>query len=264
MPFATARGHRLHYEWIGPGPDAAPTLVFLHHGLGSVETWQDYPQRLCQASGCGGLIYSRWGHGRSDPVTSAPRPLDFMEDEAWQTLPQMLHELNVRAPILVGHSDGGSIALLHAGGPVPLAPLAIVTVAAHVFYDRHTLAAMTQARKEWDEGDLRAGLHRYHGDNTDSVYLAWSGLWLRAEALDWNIERHLAKITCPVLVIQGSEDAFGIEAQVDAIVEQVSGPAQRLILQGIGHEPQREARQASLAAMAGFIEAVLSDGADAR
>ncbi len=259
MPYLTACGHRLHYQWIGPGPEAAPTLVFLHHGLGSIETWQDFPQALSEATGCGALIYSRWGHGRSDPVSSAPRPLDFMEDEAWHTLPEVLHELNVRAPILVGHSDGGSIALLNAGGPVPLAPLAIVTVAAHVFYDQHSLAGMREGRKEWDEGDLRAALQRYHGDNVDGVYLAWSGLWLTPQALDWNIERHLAKITCPALVIQGSEDAFGLEAQVDAIVERVLGPAERLILQGIGHEPHREARQATLASMAGFIEAVLSD-----
>jgi pimeloyl-ACP methyl ester carboxylesterase len=258
MPFLTARGHRLHYEWIGPEPDAAPTLIFLHHGLGSVETWQDYPLALCEATGCGGLLYSRWGHGRSDPVSAAPRPLDFMEDEAWHTLPQILHDLNVRAPILVGHSDGGTIALLFAAGPVPVPPLAIVTVAAHVFYDRHSLAGMTRGRTEWDEGELRAGLYRYHGDNADSLYLAWSGLWLKPEALDWNIEHHLPKITCPALVIQGSEDAFGIEGQVDAIVDQVSGPAECLILQGVGHEPHREARQATLASMTQFIKTVLA------
>ncbi len=259
MPFVTACGHRLYYEWIGSGPDAAPTLVFLHHGLGSVETWQDFPQALCEATGCGGLIYSRWGHGLSDPISSAPRPLDFMEDEAWETLPEVLHELNVREPILIGHSDGGTIALLFAAGTVPVPPLAIITVAAHVFFDRYSLAGMTAGRKDWDEGDLRAGLHRYHGDNVDGVYLAWSGLWFRPDALDWNIESHLAKITCPSLVIQGSEDAFGLEAQVDAIVDQVSGPAERLILQGIGHEPHREARQSTLASMTGFIEAVLSE-----
>ena len=259
MAFLTACGHRLHYEWIGPGPDAAPTLVFLHHGLGSVETWRDFPQRLCDATGCGALIYSRWGHGRSDPVSSAPRPLDFMEDEAWHSLPEVLRERDVRRPILVGHSDGGSIALLFAARPDPVPPLAIVTVAAHVTYDQHSLAAMREGRREWDEGNLRAGLHRYHGDNVDGVYLAWSGLWLTPEALDWNIERHLSKITCPALVIQGSEDAFGLEAQVDAIVDQVSGPAERLILQGIGHEPHREARQATLASMTGFIEAVLAE-----
>lgn len=259
MAFLTARGHRLHYEWIGPGPDAGPTLVFLHHGLGSVETWLDYPQALCEATGCGGLVYSRWGHGLSDPVSSAPRPLDFMEDEAWHSLPELLQALTVRAPILVGHSDGGSIALLNAGNPGPIAPLAIVTLAAHVFVDRHTVAAVTNGRKEWDEGTLRDGLQRYHGDNVDSVYLAWSGLWLAPESHAWNIERHLPKITCPCLVIQGSQDAFGTDAQVDAIVNQVSGPAERLILQGIGHEPHREARQVTLAAMAGFIGTVLGD-----
>ncbi|MHA1537730.1 MAG: alpha/beta fold hydrolase, partial [Alphaproteobacteria bacterium] len=258
MPFLTASGHRLHYEWIGPGPDAAPTIVFLHHGLGSVETWLDYPQSLCEAAGCGGLIYSRWGHGQSDPVSSTPHPLDFMETEARQSLPEVLQELDIRQPILVGHSDGGSIALLYAAGDVALPPAAIVTVAAHVFFDRHSLAGMTAGRKEWDAGDLRAGLRRYHGDNTESVYLAWSGLWLTPEALDWNIEDQLPKITCPALVIQGSEDAFGLEAQVDAIVDQVRGPVRRLVLPGIGHEPHREAKEATLAAMASFIETVLS------
>jgi len=258
MSFLTASGHRLHYEWIGPGPEAAPTLVFLHHGLGTVETWQDFPQALCEATGCGGLIYSRWGHGLSDPVPSEPRPLDFMHREAWEALPEILRQLGVVAPILVGHSDGGSIALLYAAKPDPVSPLAIVTVAGHVFYDRHSLGGMTAGRKDWNEGKLRAGLKRYHGDNTDSVYLAWSGAWLRPEALDWNIEEHLPKITCPALVIQGSEDEFGVEAQVDAIVDQVSGPAEKMYMQGIGHEPHREAKDVVLPAMARFIGSALA------
>lgn len=258
MPFLIASGHRLHYEWIGPGPEEAPTLIFLHHGLGSIETWQDFPNALIEATGCGGLIYSRWGHGRSDPISSAPRPLDFMEDEAWEALPEILRQLSIRAPILVGHSDGGTIALLFAARPVPISPLAIVTVAAHVFYDQHSLGGMTAGRKDWDDGNLRAGLRRYHGNNVDGVYLAWSGLWLRPEALDWNIEHHLPRIACPALVIQGSEDAFGLTAQVDAIVDRVSGQAERLILQGIGHEPHREAKEVTLAAMAEFIEAAVA------
>jgi len=254
VPYATAGGHRLHYEWIGPGPEEAPTLVVMHQALGCVETWGDFPARLAAATGCGALVYSRWGSGKSDPIGLDPRPPTYMEDEAWVALPDLLAATGVRQVIPVGHSDGGTIALFYAADPKPVAPLAVVSVAAHVFYDEHSRGGLAQTRVDWDESDLRARLARHHGDNTDGMYLSWTGLWLKPESLTWNVEHTLPAIVCPALVMQGSEDAHGVVGQVDAIVRGVSGPAERVIMDGVGHEPHREAPQETLRIMAGFIE----------
>jgi len=253
LPFVTAGGHRLHYEWIGPGPDAAPTLVLLHYGLGCVETWFDFPDRLAAATECGALVYSRWGHGRSDPVPPAPRHITFFEEEAWTALPEIVAALGVRDAVLVGHSDGGTIALLYAAKPQPVRARAVVSIAAHVFYDISALASINAGRKDWDRGDLRAGLERHHGANAEPMYRSWSDLWLDPKSRDWSAEEQLPAVTCPTLVIQGSEDAFCDPGQVDAIAGGVSGPSEALILPGIGHIPHREAAEQTLETIAAFL-----------
>ena len=256
MPFASAGGDRLHYEWIGPAPDRAPTLVFLHYALGCVETWKDLPARLAEATGCGALVYSRAGSGQSDPVDPAPRPADYLDHEAWSALPDLLTATAVRDPILLGHSDGASIALLDGARPKAAPARAIISIAAHVFYDEHSLTGMRGTRVAWADQGLREGLARYHGDNTDGLYLSWSGRWLEPEALTWSIEQHLPAITCPTLVMQGSEDEHGVIGQVDSIVTKVSGPVERCVLDGIGHEPHREAPERVFEILADFIRRV--------
>jgi len=253
LPFVTAGGHRLHYEWIGPGPEAAPTLVLLHYGLGCVETWFDFPERLAAATGCGALVYSRWGHGRSDPVPPAPRQMTFFADEAWTVLPEILDTLGVREAILVGHSDGGTIALLYAARPQRVPARAVVSIAAHVFFDTSALNSINAGRADWDRGDLREGLERYHGNNAEPMYRAWSDLWLDPGSRDWSAEGQLPAVTCPTLVVQGSEDAFCDPGQVDAIAGGVSGPSEALVLSGIGHIPHREAPEQTAAAIAAFL-----------
>jgi pimeloyl-ACP methyl ester carboxylesterase len=253
LPFATAGGHRLHYELVGPGLEAAPTLVLLHHALGSVETWGDFPARLVEATGLGALVYSRWGHGRSDPIPPTPRPPDYFDYEAWTVLPELLAAAGLRETILIGHSDGGTIAIYHAARPRPVPVRGLITMAAHIFYDQHSFDGMRRGREDWLKGATAAGLARYHGDKTEAIYRSWSGRWLDPKALGWNAEHVLPAITCPALIMQGSEDEFGTPEQVHAIVRGISGPAEGVILDGIGHEPQREAPERIVEAMAHFI-----------
>jgi pimeloyl-ACP methyl ester carboxylesterase len=253
LPFATVGGHRLHYEWIGPAPAAAPTLVLLHYGLGCVETWLDFPSRLAEATGYGALVYSRWGYGRSDPVPTAPRQTSFFEDEAWIALPELLALVGVRDALLVGHSDGGTIALLYAATPQPIPVRAVISVAAHVFHDEAAQRSIHTGWEAWTQGALRERLERYHGANTEGMYRSWSDLWMDPRSHSWTMEHRLPAVTCPTLVMQGSEDTFCLPEQVDAIVGGVSGPAEGQVLQGIGHEPHREAPDQTLKAMVDFI-----------
>jgi len=258
LPFATAGGHRLHYELVGPAPGTGPTLVLLHHALGCVEMWGDFPGRLVEATGIGALAYSRWGHGRSDPLPPTPRDPGYFDYEAWTALPEVMAAAGVREAILIGHSDGGTIAIYYAARPTPVPVRGLITMAAHVFYDDHSMAGMVQGREEWRAGTLPAALARYHGDNTEGMYRSWSDRWLDPAALGWSAEHILPAITCPTLAIQGSEDEFGEPGQVDAIVEGVSGPAEGLLMQGIGHEPYREAPDQIVRKIALFVAECLA------
>jgi len=253
VPFATAGGHRLHYELVGPATEAAPTMVLLHHALGCVETWGDFPARLVEATGLGALVYSRWGHGRSDPIPPAPRDPDYFDYEAWTVLPELLAAAGVREAILVGHSDGGTIAIFHAARPHPAPVRGLVTMAAHIFYDAYSMEGMRKGRADWLSGALPAALKRHHGDRTEGMYRSWSERWLNPAAIGWNAEHLLPAITCPALIIQGSEDGFGVPEQVQAIARGLSGPAEGMLMEGVGHEPYREVPERTIAAMAAFV-----------
>ncbi len=251
-----ADGRRLAVRRLVPraqptGADDPPVLVFLHEGLGSIAQWRDFPAALCRAVGLPGLIYDRWGFGGSDPL-ELPRPRDYLEREAEVALPQVLEACGVKRPILVGHSDGGSIALLYAAA-FPARPLASITEAAHVFVEAVTLDGIRAAVEAWRTGDLPARLARYHGDKTEAVFRGWTETWLRPDFRDWNIEARLPAIACPLLVIQGADDEYGGPAQVEAIVRQSGGPAEALLVPDCGHTPHHQQPAAILAAMTRFI-----------
>ena len=240
---------RIEYERIA-GAAAAPTLVFLHEGLGSLGMWRDFPRRVATATGCPALVYSRAGYGRSTPLSSPRRP-DYMHVEALATLPALLDRLAIAQPVLVGHSDGASIALIHAGAGVrPVR--AIVALAPHAFVEALSLASIAAARELYQQSNLRARLARYHAD-VDSAFRGWNDIWLAASFRDWNIESLLPGIDCPLLLIQGRDDEYGTLAQLDAIERGVRGPVERILLDACGHSPQRDQPEATLEAIARFV-----------
>ena len=246
-------GQSLEYARIGPDR-VGPTLVFLHEGLGSVSMWKDFPDRVAAATTLPALIYSRSGYGHSTSVSTARAP-SYMHDEALVTLPALLDALGVGDSILVGHSDGASIALIHAGAQIrPVR--ALVALAPHVFVEELSIASIGAARQAYENTDLRVRLARYHAD-VEGAFRGWNDVWLSPAFRGWNIESCLPRIECPLLLIQGREDDYGTTAQLDAIEREVSGRVERLELAECGHSPHRDQPQATLAAIAGFISALV-------
>jgi pimeloyl-ACP methyl ester carboxylesterase len=251
--FVTIQGHRLEVERIAGTRADAPTLVFLHEGLGSVALWRDFPARLAARTGAAALIYSRRGYGKSDRL-EAPRKTDYMHEEALSVLPALLGELGISAPILIGHSDGASIALIHAGsGRRPVS--ALVLEAPHVFVEDVTIASIEQAKAAYRASDLAGRLARYHGD-PDHAFWGWNDIWLDPAFRSWTIEAYLPGVRSPVLAIQGADDEYGTLAQLDAIERGVSGSFERLVLARCKHSPHRDQPALALEAMAGFIERI--------
>lgn len=242
----------LEYRWIGPSPDDAPTLVFLHEGLGCTALWKDFPDRVAEATGWGVLVYSRAGYGGSDPV-EVPRPLTYMHTEGLKVLPRLLDAANVRQAILVGHSDGASISLVNAGGVKDPRVTAAVIMAPHVFNEQHCVDSIRQAKTAYETGQLREGLSRYHGDNVDVAFWGWNHAWLDPEFWHWNLEEYLAPIEIPLLLIQGEDDEYGTAAQIEAIERQVSGPIETRWLPRCGHSPHRDQPDATLRAIVDFV-----------
>ncbi len=229
---------------------ARPPIVFLHDSLGCITVWRDFPERLCAASHRAGMVYDRQGYGRSDPF-SRPRNLDYLEREA-ETLAALLRKLGLGKCVLFGHSDGGSIALI-AAAKTPDLVAGVITEGAHVFVEEITLAGIRQAQKLFAETDLRQRIEKYHGDKTDGVISAWIDTWLSAEYRDFNMEHFLPEIKCPVLALQGVGDEYGSEQQVDAIVEQVSGPSTKDMVRYARHTPHKEAVEYTLETTCAYI-----------
>ena len=249
-------GKRLEAAWHGPPPEEAPTLVFLHEGLGCVALWRGFPARLAAATGCGALVYSRLGYGRSDPC-ALPRPVRYMHDEGLEVLPELLEVAGVRECILVGHSDGGSIALIYAGG-TPAAPLrGLICEAAHVFCEDITARSIEQAGQAYRDGDLRPKLAKYHGANTDCAFRGWHDAWLHPDFRRWDLTEYLPGIAVPLLAIQGEDDPYGTPAQVEAIERGAGAGAEVVMLPDCGHCPHLEQGDAALGAMARFISRIL-------
>jgi len=247
-------GRRLEYRLIGEGD--GPALVFLHEGLGSMGLWRRFPDDLVEATGRRGLVYSRAGHGRSDPLRERRTP-DFMHHEAQATLPRLLDEVGVVEPILIGHSDGASIALIHAGAGHRVSGL--VLLAPHVFVEPESVAGIEAARVRFETTDLADRMARHHHD-PHSTFRGWNDIWLDPAFRDWNIEDSLPGIRCPTLLIQGLDDEYGTLAQLEAIEKGLAGRSERLVLEDCGHSPHLDHPANVLRATTRFISEIGDSG----
>jgi len=233
---------RIEYQWVGNAASAHPTVVFLHEGLGSVAMWKDFPERFCADYGFRGLVFSRYGYGQSTPKPPDEYwTPDFMHAQAHEVLPALFRQLHIAKPWLFGHSDGASIALLHAAR---FDVAGIVVVAPHIFVEDVSIASIEQARSAYADTDLRARLARYHAD-PDSAFRGWNDVWLSPAFRTWNIQAELATIRCPVLAVQGEDDEYGTLAQIRGIAEAVPG-TELLVIPECAHSPHRD--QAALLA----------------
>jgi len=243
-------GVRLEGRIVLPHADATTdrAIVLLHEGLGCVAMWREFPERLAKETGHAIVVYSRAGYGGSDPVP-LPRPLDYMQEEARHVVGPVLDQAGVREAVLVGHSDGGSIALVHAALDQRKRIAGIVLLAPHVFCEDISVSAITEAKHAYESGDLRAKLAKYHGKNVDVAFWGWNGAWLDPKFREWNLTPFLPDIRCRVVVMQGVDDPYGTLEQVDAIERGVRGsPAfRRMILPGVGHAPWRERETETIA-----------------
>ena len=250
--FAEIDGHRLETAWIAPARPDRPTIVMLHEGLGSVALWKDFPERLAAATGAGLLIYSRYGHGAST-LLEGDRPVDYMHHEAEVVLPAMLEHFKIERPILFGHSDGGSIALIYAGFR-PDGVAGLILEAPHVFVEDLTVASIAQVKELYRTADLAGRLRRYH-HSVDQTFWGWNNIWLDPLFKLWNIEAYLPAIRCPILAIQGEDDEYGTRTQLDAIA--AATPATEIVLlPACGHSPHRDQAAAVLERSTAFIAAI--------
>jgi len=256
MPFAIIAGRRIAYRLI-PGDATAPALVFLHEGLGSAELWRDFPDRLAARLRRRALVYSRFGYGQSDGLLAKRRP-QFMHQEALAVLPALLAQLGIEAPLLIGHSDGASIALIHAARSRP-PPAGLVLMAPHVFVEPICLASIAKVRDAYrasagDAGGLRGRLAKYHA-NVDDAFLGWADIWLEPRFSAWTIEDECAAVQAPMLLIQGRADEYGTLAQLDSIAKRATAPVTRLVLAACGHAPHRDCEADVFEAIVAFAEA---------
>ncbi len=248
---------RLEYRMIGPRPDAAPTIVMLHEGLGCVGLWGDFPDRLQAATGAGVFVYSRAGYGKSSPV-KLPRPLTFMHEEARDVLPLLFDAIGFRRGLLVGHSDGASIAAIYAGTVQDHRVRGLVLIAPHFFTEDLGLAEIARAREAYRSTDLREKLKRWHAD-VDNAFKGWNDAWLDPQFRNWDITEVLAYIRVPILIVQGEDDQYGTVRQIEVAKEECYCPVDVVLLPGARHAPHREAPAATLGVICDFANRLLRD-----
>lgn len=247
---------RIYYERI-KGRSNAPFLVFLHEGLGCTAMWKGFPKRLCQITGCPGLVYDRLGYGKSSALTSI-RTIHYLHDYGLNELPRIIKKLIPKLPfVLIGHSDGGSIALIY-GAEKPALLLGIITEAAHIFVEPETVRGIRRTLELFEEGKLN-GLNKYHGGKTEGIFRAWSDTWSSDWFRHWNIEYLLPSIECPSLIIQGKNDTYATEEHVHAIVSQTAGQSEAYFVPNCGHSPHGEKQKEVLQKMSFFVQG-LCDG----
>jgi len=254
----------LEYRMIGPGPDDAPTIVMLHEGLGSAGLWGDFPDNLQATTGAGIFLYSRAGYGASTRV-ELPRPLDYMHIEAHKTLPELLDRISFRRGMLLGHSDGASIAAIYAGAHQDHRVQGVAMIAPHFIVEDISVTSIAAVKEAYETSDLRAKLARWHQD-VDNAFYGWNGAWLDPQFRDWDISEYLSYIRVPVAILQGADDQYGTMRQVEIAQAECYCPVDVTMLPGAGHSPHREAPAATLDAISEFANAVLGsdEGAQGR
>ena len=251
MAFLKAAGRTLSYEWVGE-ERGQPALVFLHEGLGSIRQWRDFPARVAAATGARALVYDRYGYGQSDVLEEPRRTVRFMHEEALYSLPVFLKGLGVEKPVLIGHSDGASIALIHAGAGHTVR--GVVAMAPHVFIEPVCLRSIQQAKNTFESTDLPQKLGRYHRD-VRKTFFGWADVWLDPQFKGWDIrDDYLPQVSCPVLAIQGHDDEYGTMAQLDEIARRVAGRCELLKLEQCGHSPFRDQPERTLQAISVFVK----------
>src|SRR5580692_1145346 len=253
--FLTIGGSDLEYRMIGPAPEHAPTIVMLHEGLGSAALWGDFPEKLQAATGAGVLLYSRAGYGASTPV-KLPRPLDYMHVEALETLPKLLDAIGFRRGLLVGHSDGASIAAIYAGGSGDHRIRGLALIAPHFVVEDISVSSIAEIKQAYETTELRSKLARWHKD-VDNAFHGWNGAWLDPQFRDWDISEYLGYIRVPVAILQGADDQYGTIRQIEIAREECYCPVDVTIIPGAGHSPHREAPEATLDAVSEFAKSIL-------
>ena len=246
----------LEHAWVGvPRGPGVPELVFLHEGLGSVAMWKAFPHDLCSDLGLAGFVYSRRGYGRSPPRPPAERwSPRFLHVQAWDVLPRLLAHHRIERPFLFGHSDGGSVALLHAARH-PAA--GVVVLAPHLFVEDVSVASIREARVAYEQGDLKCGLAKYH-DDPDSAFYGWNGVWLSDAFRAWNLEADVASIEAPVLAMQGTDDVYGTMAQIRRLAELLTGKVRLIEIPACGHSPHRDQPARVVRETGSFVREILS------
>jgi pimeloyl-ACP methyl ester carboxylesterase len=255
-------GHDLEYRLVGRAPSEAATIVMLHEGLGSVGLWGDFPDKLAAATGTSAFAYSRAGYGASSPVR-LPRPLDYMQDEASRVLPRLLNAIGFRRGLLLGHSDGASIAALYAGGVQDHRIRGVTLIAPHFVVEEMGLAAIEAARLAYRDGNLKPKLARWHRD-VDNAFHGWNGAWLDPGFRSWDISESLGYIRVPVQIVQGENDRYGSTRQIEIAEQECYCPLDITLIEGVGHSPQREAPETTLRAVADFADRILRGHAEGR
>jgi pimeloyl-ACP methyl ester carboxylesterase len=251
----TIGSSELEYRMVGPAPDAAPTIVMLHEGLGCAGLWGDFPDKLAAATGTGVLVYSRAGYGASSPVP-LPRPLDYMHVEALQVLPEILDAIGFRRGLLLGHSDGASIAAIYAGGVQDHRIRALAMIAPHFVVEELSLRSIAEAKTAYEQGALKTKLARWHG-HVDNAFYGWNDAWLDPEFRGWDISEYLGYIRVPIAILQGADDQYGTLRQIEIAERECYCPVDATIIPGAGHSPQRDAQEVTLAAIADFVNRIL-------
>ena len=245
----------LEYRMIGPAPADAPTIVMLHEGLGSASLWGDFPDRLQAATGTGVLVYSRAGYGASTKV-ALPRPLDYMSIEALGVLPDLLDTIGFRRGLLLGHSDGASIAAIYAGGAADHRVRGVVMIAPHFIVEDVSVTSIAEIKKAYETTDLKTKLSRWHRD-VDNAFYGWNNAWLHPDFRRWDISEYLAYIRVPVAIVQGAEDQYGTIRQIEIAREECYCPVDVTMISGAGHSPHREVPELTLSVVSEFVKRIL-------
>jgi pimeloyl-ACP methyl ester carboxylesterase len=246
----------LEYRMVGPAPEHAPTIVMLHEGLGSAALWGDFPERLSASTGAGVFAYSRAGYGASTRI-ELPRPLDYMHIEALEVLPKLLDQIGFRHGVLLGHSDGASIAAIYAGANQDHRVQGLVMIAPHFIVEDISVASIAAIKNAYETSDLKTKLARWHGD-VDNAFYGWNAAWLDPEFRDWDISEYLAYIRVPIAILQGADDQYGTLRQIEIAREECYCPVDVTVIPGAGHSPHREAPDFTLEVASEFARHVLS------